>query len=358
VFQNHPWPIEEGVLETIPGAGDQPQTQVMHAPGWWKPEAYSVELMKSVYAHIEREDLTPRRAELHLEVARTYIEAAMLQYYHGPDQVARTHMAMAMAAQDEHNRQMVLAEDPKEKEALAKEVYEDRLDVAKFASLAVYHDLAWQRPTMTPAEAQKGVQAKLDAIDPRSPDADDRQLQLYKQVIRGQPEPGLEQYNETWAARAAAEIAYSGKTSAPYHFDPVKAAETYASQLLECAFATVDVKGLTGAAADLQIKAAMAVGEEAVRTANTTTDGTLANYRVKEADIILKHTQEDIELFGAANGLGKVLQTNQNFLLQAIEDAYRLDPRSKELPIPQGATEPDPVRVARLKQTIVTELLG
>jgi hypothetical protein len=343
--------------------------------GWYKPEVYATELMKSVYAHIEREDLSPKRAALHIEVARMYIDAAMLQYYHGPDQTARTYAALAITAQDEHLRQMVLTEDPKEKEALAKEVYEDRLDVAKFTSLAVYNDLAWQRPTTTPADAQKGVQAKLDAIDPRSPDAADRQLALYKLVIRGQPEPGLEQYNETAAAATLAAQAHGVKPEFTYHYNPLEAAETYASQLLECAFATVDVKGLTGAAADLQIRAAMAVGEEAVRKANTlgimaesaaeerrlalmTSDQMLANYRVKEADQILRHTQQDIELFGAANGLGKVLQTNQNFLLQAIEDAYRLDPRSRELPIPQGATEPDPVQAARLRQTIVAELLG
>ena len=339
VLQNFPYPVEAAVTTTdASGNVKVLQTGLDHA------ETYAHDLMQSTYAYIEKQHLGPKEAAPYIEAAKAFMDATLKQDYAQPDLVARVHLAIAQAAVDEHQRQFVLAA-PDAKADLAKQLYQDRLDVARLSSEAYYNDSSWQHASTTPAAAQQGAQAKLDAIDPHSPDAAARQLDVYKQMLAGQPQPYLEQPNPNMPAEVGVDQVSLQKSSS------LNAAEKYAAQLLECAFATVDVKGLTGQAAQLQIKAAMAVGEDAVKHATTPLE--FAEYRVQEANHILQHTQEKAQLYGSQGGLDQVLQSNQTFLLQALADVYKLDDR-----VASAEKTGDDVAVARAKKAVTQELLA
>jgi len=337
VLQNFPHPVEAAVTTTDANGNVKVlQTGLEH------PETYAHDLMQSTYAYIEKQHLAPKDAAPYIAAAQAFMDATLKQGYAQPDVVARVHLAMTQAAADEHQRQLILAPDSA-KPDLAKQVYQDRLDVARLSSEAFYYDSNWQSASKTPAAAQQGAQAKLDAIDLHSPNAAAQQLDIYKQVLAGQPQPYLQQASNTPAEIGVDQVALQKATG-------LNAAEKYAAQLLECAFATVEVKGLTGQAAQLQIKAAMAVGEDAVRHATTPLE--FADYRVKEANQILQHTQQKAELYGSQGGLDQVLQSNQTFLLQALADVYKLDDR-----VVSAEKSGDDVAVARAKKAVTQELL-
>jgi hypothetical protein len=338
VLQNFPHPVEAAVTTTDANGNTKVlQTGIEHL------ETYARDLMQSTYAYIEKQHLGPKDAALYLDAAKNFMDATLKQDYAQPDLVARVHLAVAQAAADEHQRQLILAPDDA-KADLAKQVYQDRLDVARLSSEAFYYDSNWQHASTTPQAAQQGAQARLDSIDPHSSDAAARQLDVYKQVLAGQPQPYLEQQNQNTSAEVGVDQVALTKATG------LNAAEKYAAQLLECAFATVDVKGLTGQAAALQIKAAIAVGEDAVRHATTPLE--FAEYRVKEANHILQHTQQKAELYGNQGGLDQALQSNQTFLLQALADVYRLDDR-----VVSADKTGDALAVARAKKAVTQELL-
>jgi hypothetical protein len=228
-------------------------------------------------------------------------------------------------------------------------VYEDRLAVARFTSQAIYNDINLQHASTTPEKAQLGGLAKLQAIDPHSPNAAAQQLDVYKQVLQGQPQPYLAPKPETYIFEAGIVV--------DDHPRALRAVTTYAAQMLECAYATVELKGLTGAAADLQIRAAMAVGEDAVRQVtsdrNPQQQLEFAQYHVQMANQILHHTQDKVALYGSTGGLDQVLQSNQNFLLQALDDVYKHDKR-----VISAEATGDAVAVARAKKEATQELLA
>ena len=76
----------------------------------------------------------------------------------------------------------------------------------------------------------------------------------------------------------------------------VKVAEQYAHNLVELAYATVTKYGLTGSDADMQVRAAVMVGEAEIHKLNPPLLE-LAQYRAGEAYQEMQHAQQKGQLF-------------------------------------------------------------